>query len=118
MEFKLIVAGGRDFNNGIVLAQAVTDIANSMAHSVSIVSGMASGADRLAYQFAKRFGIRCYEMPAQWGTYGKRAGFLRNVEMARFADGLLAFWDGKSPGTAHMINTMNQAGKPVHVVSY
>lgn len=52
-----------------------------------------------------------------WGLHGKRyAAFVRNNEMAFFADALLAIWDGKSPGTRHMINAMRELGKPVKVV--
>ena len=38
--------------------------------------------------------------------------------MAKAADGLVAFWDGKSKGTKHMIDIMTKAGKQVRVVMY
>ena len=60
-------------------------------------------------------------MPAQWQKNGKTdkgAGFKRNAEMAQFADGLLAFHNGVSKGTANMISVMRKLGKPVHVVLY
>ena len=37
-------------------------------------------------------------------VHGKKAGYLRNVDMAEYADALVAFWDGKSKGTGHMID--------------
>lgn len=119
-EFKLIVAGGRDFNDAallerVLIAMADVELADK---AVSIVSGMARGADALGYQFAKANGITCYPFAADWYKYGKRAGFVRNAEMAAVADGLLAFHDGTSKGTAHMINTMRSMGKPVTVISY
>jgi hypothetical protein len=43
---------------------------------------------------------------------------MRNAEMAQFADGLLAFWDGESRGTDNMIQQMKRLGKPVKVVRY
>lgn len=120
-EFKLIVAGGREFNNYGLLAAQITDMAvhgSLRAKAVSIVSGMARGADALGAQFAKENNVKLYAMPADWDKYGKRAGFMRNSDMGNFADGLLAFWDGKSKGTAHMIDYMKQLNKPVHVVKY
>jgi hypothetical protein len=38
--------------------------------------------------------------------------------MADYADGLIAFWDGKSKGTKHMIDTATQKGLVVHIVNY
>lgn len=119
-EFKLIIAGGRDFSDAallerVLIAMADVELADK---AVSIVSGMARGADALGYQFAHKHGIQVYEFHANWNKYGKRAGFIRNEEMGNAADGLLAFWDGESKGTAHMIEYMRQLNKPVIVVGY
>jgi hypothetical protein len=119
-EFKLIVAGGRDFDDYQTLHDTLMQLANTVYHdrAVSIVSGMARGADALGGKFARENDVKLYEFPADWEEYGKRAGFIRNQQMADFSDGLLAFWDGKSRGTAHMIETMRKAGKPVHLIRY
>jgi len=119
-EFKLIVAGGRSFNDYEKLCQELFALANGpyALHDVSIVSGMAPGADRLAVQFAKQFYVVLHKMPADWAHYGRSAGMRRNAEMAAFADGALCFWNGVSRGTRNMIETMKKLGKPVHVVLY
>lgn len=119
-EFKLIVAGGRDFLDYNRLAEVIQNglVGPLNAHRVSIVSGMARGADALGHRYGRAVGLHVYEFPADWDTHGKRAGFLRNKQMAAFADGLLAFWDGQSPGTAHMIAQMRSLGKPVKIVYY
>jgi len=119
-EFKLIIAGGRNFTNSallerVLIAMADTEYADK---AISIVSGMARGADALGYAFAKSHDIVCYEFPADWNQFGKRAGFMRNEDMGRFSDGLLAFWDGQSRGTTHMIDFMKTLGKPVTVIKY
>jgi hypothetical protein len=119
-ELKLIVAGGRDFRNYVLLSCALNDMANGVYKdsAISIVSGMAKGADALAVHFAKQNNVTLYAKPADWNQYGKRAGFMRNTDMANFSDVLLAFWDGKSRGTEHMINTMKKLNKPVWVINY
>ena len=121
-EFKLIVAGGRDFTHAPMLAKAIINLVEEMPEDikVSIVSGMARGADRLGYEFAKKNGITCYEFPADWDRYGKVAGYKRNEAMAEFSDGLIAFWrlENPTPGTGHMIRTMEALGKSVHIVRY
>lgn len=119
-EFKLIIAGGRDFNDAELLSRTLYAMADvELADkSVSIVSGMARGADALAYRFAHSLGIKCYEFPANWKVYPRSAGYMRNTDMGKFADGLLAFWDGQSNGTRHMIDYMVSINKPVTVINY
>ena len=119
-EFKLIIAGGRDFNNHALLTEVMHNglLGPLRAYRVSIVSGMARGADASGEQFARALGLHVYEFPADWNTHGKRAGHIRNAEMAQFAGGLLAFWDGESRGTDNMIQQMKRLGKPVKVVRY
>jgi hypothetical protein len=79
---------------------------------------MARGADMLGFQFAREHGVKCYQFPADWNQYGKRAGFIRNKQMGDFADGLLAFWDGESRGTKQMVEYMQSLKKPVHIIRY
>jgi len=119
-DFKLIVAGGRDFEDYTTMQLVLLGLGDhALAEvSVSIVSGMARGADRLGVLFAEEYHVPLIKFPADWDTYGKRAGFIRNDAMSKAADGLVAFWDQKSRGTAHMIQTMKKLGKFVHVVHY
>lgn len=120
-EYKLIVAGGRDFINIGMFVHELMQLCTTgdlKDENVSIVSGMARGADRMAYNFAMENNVKVYAKAADWDKYGKAAGFIRNKEMAQMADGCLAFWDGVSKGTENMIYTMRSMGKPVWVVMY
>jgi hypothetical protein len=135
-EQKIIVAGGRDFTDYSQLSAVVFDYAESVGEevAVSIVSGMARGADKLAHTFALRESVQVYEFPADWDNlgvpgaviktnrsgkqYNAVAGHARNTAMANFADALIAFHDGSSRGTANMIQTMKRLGKEVHVIAY
>ena len=59
-----------------------------------------------------------------WDGLGKRAGYVRNVEMAKFAiennsvGVLIAFWDGKSKGTKHMIGLAGKYGLETHIIRF
>lgn len=121
-EFKLIIAGGRDFTDSKLMHKHIDGLANGdgalAQYAVSIVTGMARGADKLGRDFALVFNVKRYEFPADWNQYGKRAGMIRNKQMGDFADGLLAFWDGQSKGTKQMIEYMRSLGKPVHIINY
>lgn len=117
-EFKLIVAGGRDFDDEEKLSKVLFSMAEDTEDEISIVSGMAHGADRLGYDFAVEHHIKVYCFYADWKQFERSAGFKRNEQMGNFADGLLAFHDGCSRGTLHMIDYMSKLGKPVIVVNY
>ena len=56
--------------------------------------------------------------PANWKVYPRIAGFLRNNDMLSIATHLIAFWDGKSSGTKHMIEIAQMKGIPVWVFEY
>jgi hypothetical protein len=85
---------------------------------VEIVSGTAAGADTLGERYAQEKGYEVKKFPAQWDLYGKSAGYKRNQQMAEYADGLIAFWDGKSRGTKHMIDIATNKGLKVRVIRY
>jgi hypothetical protein len=118
---KVIIAGGRDFNNYMLLYITLGDYMNTeglIPQYMEIVSGGAVGADELGELFANRHNIELTIMKAEWAKYGRSAGYKRNVEMANYADYLIAFWNGNSKGTKHMIDTMKKLKKPVYVVYY
>lgn len=120
---KVVVAGGRDFDDRELLNQEINSLLTGQLQgfTVTIVSGMAKGADMMAWQFAQRNGLACDEFIAEWrpgGVYDNAAGMKRNARMAAAADALLAFWDGQSRGTKDMIDRMKALGKPVRVVRY
>jgi len=114
---RVIIAGGRDFGD-YELLKTKCDIILQNQSEVIIVSGGAKGADALGERYAKEKGYQLESFPAKWGEYGKRAGMIRNVEMSETSDSLIAFWDGKSKGTRHMIDTATKGGLPIRVIRY
>lgn len=112
-EVRLILAGGREFKDYALVKKALKTI----QPGTKIVCGMAKGADLLGKKFGDEFGYEVKEFPADWDN-GKRAGYLRNLEMGRYGNILLAFWDGESGGTESMIDIATDMGLRVIVVRY
>ena len=118
---KVIIAGTRDFNDYAFLKKNVDYFLqgiNPNNEEIEIVSGNARGADKLGERYAKEHNLPVKLFPANWDKYGKRAGYLRNQEMANYSDMLIAFWDEKSKGTKHMIDIAKKQDLTVIVVGY
>jgi len=111
---KVIIAGGRDFNDYNKLFQFCDKIL-SKQREIEIVSGTANGADKLGEKYANDNGFSIKQFPADWKKFGKSAGYKRNAEMAEYGDALIAFWDGKSRGTKHMIDLAKRAELKVRI---
>jgi len=116
-QFRVIVAGGRDFFNYQLLESRLNKIL-SQKENVVIVSGMANGADSLGIRYAREHNLLISYFPALWSQNGNRAGFIRNEEMAKNADACVCFWDGKSTGTKHMIDTAETMKIALRVINY
>lgn len=114
---RIIIAGGRDFNDYQLLLDSVCPILKG-DHNIEIVSGCANGADKLGERFAESFGLTVIKFPANWNKHGRAAGPIRNLEMAKYADELIVFWDGKSSGTKNMINTATKLNLKVNIIKY
>ena len=119
-DFRVIIAGGRDFDNYVLLKEKCDSILSEKAKQcrIIIVSGAAKGADSLGEQYARENGYAIDSRPADWNAHGKSAGFIRNVQMANSADALIAFWDGKSHGTKHMIDAAINKELEVRTIIY
>ena len=113
---KTIIAGGRDFDNYNLLREKCDELIES--NLTEIVSGRAKGADTLGERYAKERGYDVKLFPADWKTHGRKAGFIRNKQMADYGEMLIAFWDGKSSGTKNMIENAKKLGLIVHIVNY
>lgn len=116
---RIIVAGGRDFGDGVVAAQAFKELTTSLnTTDFEVVSGGAKGADAMGEHLAEYYEYPTKVFKANWKGHGVAAGPIRNEEMAKYADVLLAFWDGQSKGTKHMIKRAINNGLLVKVVRY
>lgn len=127
---RLLVAGGRDFDDRDLMIKELNKLCTG--EDLVIITGMAKGADLLAYNLAKENNVPYETYPADWkdmsepctvkenahGKYNALAGFKRNRTMGDTATHLIVFWDGKSQGTKDMLAYMTKLGKPVTIVEY
>jgi len=115
--FKVIIAGGRDFDDYEIMRDKCRILLTNK-EDVVIVSGTANGADKLGEVFAVYHEYEVERYPANWDLHGKSAGYIRNSEMADVASALIAFWDGVSRGTKHMIDLARKKGLLVRIIKY
>lgn len=117
---KVIVAGPRDYEDEEDISSTL-DILLPLYGDVEIVEGGATGVDALAKKYALKhhdsFKTSLKEFPADWNLYGRRAGPVRNNEMAMYSDVLIAFRYKEKPsrGTENMIKTALNMGLEVHI---
>ncbi len=114
---KVIIAGGRKFDDFNKLSLVCDEFLKDQIN-IEIVSGAYKGADLLGERYAAERNYLIKQFPADWRRYGKSAGQKRNVEMANYADMLIALWDGKSKGTKNMIDLASKEGLKVKVVYF
>jgi len=111
--YKVAIVGSRRFNNYEFMKHTLDSHRDKIA---MIISGGARGADTLAQRYAKENGLPILIYYPDWKTYGKRAGFRRNVVVANVAEYMIAFAYSDSRGTRHVVKQMEKLGKPVTVI--
>jgi len=120
-DYRIIVAGGRDFCDKEFFDRNLDALVAEFV-DVEIVSGHASGADKLAEEYAKRLGLALKIFPADWKKYGRAAGPIRNREMLTYIleakPIVVAFWDGQSKGTKNMIEQARKEDVDCRIFMY
>jgi hypothetical protein len=115
-EFRILVCGGREYNDRERvrnILDAVLEGIRSAGKDAVIIHGNARGADLLADQYAREKSLKVLSFPADWGTHGKKAGFIRNKQMLDEGkpDAVIAFPGGN--GTRMMVGLAKRYGIPV-----
>lgn len=83
----------------------VNDLEKYLPEGVSeIVSGGAKGIDASAADYAVSHNIKLTEFLPEYKRYGKSAPLKRNLEIIKYSDLVIVFWDGKSKGTKYVID--------------
>lgn len=126
---KIAVVGSRTFKDYSLLKSVLFD-----KHITLLISGGAGGADHLAEEYASDNNLPTLIIPADWENlkdkpckikcdkqgklYNSLAGFNRNKKIVEAAELVIAFWDGRSPGTKNTIEHAKTLGKKVEIYQF
>lgn len=106
---KVAIIGSRNIN--------ITNLEEYIPEDVSeIVSGGAKGVDSNAREYAIKNNIPLTEFLPDYRKFGKGAPLKRNLQIIEYADIVIAFWNGKSHGTKHVIDNCQTANIPVKII--
>lgn len=113
---KLLITGSRDWNNRVVMDRALFSYwyEADRPSDIVLIHGNANGADKMAAQVWAKQGFAVRAVPADWETFGKRAGIMRNLAMLNEEpEHVLAFIKNNSPGASHCAAEAERRGIPV-----
>lgn len=114
---NVAIVGSRTFDNYQKLKTELDNLQVKCPIN-KIISGGARGADSLAARYANANQITLLEYIPDWKTHGRKAGILRNYDIVREADMVIAFWDGISKGTKHSIGLGQRLHKDVIIYKF
>lgn len=105
---KVLVCGGRDFNDYKLLNKTLNRVHKHLKISL-LIEGGAKGADSLAATWAKENNIPIKTFKADWNKFKKSAGPIRNQQMINGGLPELVVAFGGGSGTADMIRRAKKA---------
>ena len=119
----VIICGSRTFNKGLIFPYVLRSLYPIRKEIEIWEGGCPTGADAYAKLFAEYYGLKHRQFKADWDRFGKAAGPIRNSTMREAAIEVgecycYAFWDGRSPGTADMVEKAKEYGIPTKVHIY
>jgi hypothetical protein len=115
---RVLVCGDRNWDDFPYLCNVLDEI-HSRETITLVIEGEARGADTMSRLWAEHHHIPVAKYPADWHTYGRAAGPIRNRQMLRegHPDLVVAFHRNivESKGTRNMVEISMKAGVPVRV---
>lgn len=126
---RVVIAGSRHISDAALIQKAVDE---SGFQVTTVICGEADGVDTLGKEWAVANSIPIISFVPDWtdlkaypcvtryrsdGTaYNAAAGMIRNRKMAQNADAVIVIWDGKSRGSANMIQEAKKHKIPCYVM--
>lgn len=119
LPFRVVIAGSRTILDRLMVCNHLDKIlgAKIQTHAVTIISGCAKGPDTIGAEWAIVKELPVEYVRANWEKFGKQAGMLRNQIMNNGCDAVIAFHDGKSSGTANMIQIAKQSKRMIRIIN-
>ena len=117
---RIAIVGSRGFCDYKALDEYMQRLLQNIpvGTPITVICGGARGADSLGAKWAKVHNHNVEYFIPDWEAHGKRAGYLRNEVMTKTCTHCVAFWDGNSRGTKHMIEYCRAAHRPTRVYRY
>lgn len=117
---NLGIVGSRNFNNYLNFKNAILKILKIWNIEITdiskIISGGAKGADSMAEQFAKEYGISTIIFKPNWKQYGSAAGVMRNTDIVNCSDKIIAFPSKEGKGTQDTIKKARNKNIPIYIL--
>jgi YspA, cpYpsA-related SLOG family len=109
---RVLVCGSRVIDDDKLVFK-ILDIAE--CDITELVSGGAIGVDKSAEKWANARGIKVTQFIPDWEKEPRKAGIIRNREMVKYAEAVIAIWNGTSRGTESTIKFARKHKKPLKV---
>lgn len=105
--YRIIIAGSRTIIDQDTIFKYLDHLLKNIKDTgeIEIISGLAKGIDTIGLHYGIENNYKNIGFPANWDIHKNQAGYIRNILMSWYGTHLVAFWDGISNGTQHMINT-------------
>ena len=108
---RLLITGSRDWADRDTIRDHLANAQSTDANTILVSGACPTGADRMCEEEWEALGGTVERHPADWTTYGKRAGFLRNAKMVSLgADRCIAFIRNHSKGATMTADLAEKAG--------
>jgi len=117
--FKIAIIGSREYNNYHKVEKEFFKLLDNLKltkENILIISGGAKGIDTIAQQIAKNHGIPILIFYPDYTKYGKKAPLLRNIQIVKNSDFILAFPTRDSRGTRFVIREAEKRKVPCRVI--
>lgn len=112
---KIAFSGGRNATIHWWIADTVRKAISSEDEIEILVGDCPTGIDLFVREYCKQAEVTYTVFVADWDNHGKAAGPIRNAELVKDANILIAFWDGKSKGTLSAITEATKNHIPVKI---
>lgn len=110
------IVGSRNFRNYKLFKKFLKEWIIENGEIESLVSGGATGADKLTERYSDEKEIPITIYNANWKVYGKSAGPRRNTFIVEDCDFVIAFPSESSRGTWDTVNKAKKRDIPVKLV--
>lgn len=111
---KLGVIGSRSFSDKEKLFRELETYVNRAS---LLVSGGAEGADSLAECWAVENNVPLELFLPDFDAFGGGAYRIRNEKIVENVNLIVAFWDGKSPGTKMTLDYAKKKGVEIKIIN-